>query len=172
MTDLILEKFQCIEETNEVGSDSPYFVIFVGHSTSGKSELVFIREEAWDNESDTGDLPVKVNKKVASNVGGSTLVLVALLEEDVNPDLVGGDFDKVKHWVQEAFNSVRASGSATTSKLATQVAPEFVKAINANIGNDELLGVKYLETANTPQSLPPLTIKGDGGEYSIKFKLA
>src|SRR5688500_15460770 len=68
MAALKLVEFKADEETDEVGSDSPYFVFFIGKAnTPETAQLVRIRQPHWDNEVDSGDL-FKPNTNVAGGV--------------------------------------------------------------------------------------------------------
>jgi hypothetical protein len=46
MPKLILEKFQCVEETDEVGSDNPYFFTFVGQRSSVTNTARFLAQRS------------------------------------------------------------------------------------------------------------------------------
>jgi hypothetical protein len=172
MADLIFRKFRCVEETEEGGSDSPYFLIFVGRqSSSPTSSVTRVRRDAWDNEIDTGDIRV-LNQKIAGGVDKNTLVLAALLEEDNDPDIAGFGTVVIQAWMQEAFKSYSASGSASVSELATKMKPEFKKAINSRLENDELVKVRWVELTTFAGSLSPLNFIGDGGHYKLYFDVA
>ena len=81
MANLILQSFKCFEETNEGGSDSPYFVIFHGNPTSPNAAKVRrIRKQAWDTTVDSGET-VQANSFVIDGVGTSSIVLAAFMEE-------------------------------------------------------------------------------------------
>src|SRR5262245_54761153 len=88
MVTLRLTQIKCHEETDEVGWDSPYFVVFVGRGHgSGKlsSDLKFLKKWNWDNEFESGTKQT-FEMSVATGVEGNSLVLIAMLEEDDNPD--------------------------------------------------------------------------------------
>lgn len=54
---LYLKEFRCVEETDEVGNDSPYFVVFVGNKSGQPfSDVVRVRDPDWDGAASTGKL--------------------------------------------------------------------------------------------------------------------
>ncbi|MBI4852254.1 MAG: hypothetical protein HY819_10700 [Acidobacteria bacterium] len=168
---LVLQEFNCVEETNEVGSDSPYFVVFVGHpGITPTSSVTTLRKESWDNEIDSGDL-IKANLTVGTGVNTNTLVLVALLEEDNNPDITGADLINVQNWMQAIFQAFGSILGISLNQLDAMVRPEFVKALNANIANDEIVAVKRLTISTSSGLLPILKFLGDGGDYRVRFRM-
>ena len=145
MANLTSKEFRCVVETDELGDDSPYFLVFLGNAGNPKfSDVKRIRNSQWDNEISTGDL-VHVNTTVSGGVGMNTLVLVALLEEDNNPDIAGATLTNLKNWMASAYDAFWASGSATLAQLEANLKPEFAKAINANLANDDVVAIARLK---------------------------
>lgn len=172
MAKLILKEFRCVEESDEIDSDSPYFVVFVGKSgTNPTSDVKMIRREAWDNDTDTGELKV-ANITVADGVNANTVVLAALMEEDGDANITGARLAIVKSWMQAVFSAFNASGSASADDLATKIRPEFAKAINANKGDDEMLGIRRVPVPSSPGNVPLLTYTGDESNYRVRFTVA
>jgi hypothetical protein len=171
MANLILKEFRCVEETDEVGSDSPYFVIFVGQRGNAPiSDVKTIRKDSWDNNIGSGDFRAP-NITVAAGVDTSTLVIVALMEEDANPDITGGDLANVQNWMKSVFQAFGSVGGTSLTQLAAQVKPEFIKALNANITNDEIVNVQRLTITTLSGSLPLVHFFGDGGHYRVRFRM-
>lgn len=169
---LVLQDFDCVEESNEAGDDSPYFVVFIGHpGNSPSSSVVTLRKEQWDNEVSAGD-HINANISVASGVNTNTLVLVALMEEDVNADIVGGDLANVQNWMKAIFQAFGSIGGISLNQLKDKVAPEFEKALKANITNDDMLGIKRLNISTSSGLLSTLKFDGDGADYRVRFKMA
>ena len=170
MSSLILQSFQCIEETNEVGSDSPYFVIFHGNPNNpAAANVKRIRKEVWDNDTDTGETK-QANSLMANNVDKNSLVLVAFLEEDDNADVSGGDASTMGNAMRPMFTALSAGGSASADQLNFPMTMEFLKAIKPHLGNDEFIGLKRLKITALSGQIP-MGFQGDGGNYSIKFKM-
>jgi hypothetical protein len=167
MAKLILKKFRCIEETDEVDSDSPYFAVFVGDPSTKASTVHLVRREAWDNETDSGETKV-ANITVASNVDNDAVVLAALLEEDDDADVTGGNMTLVRNWMQAVFTAFAVNG-LSPSQIAGKVSPEFRRALNIAIANDELIGIKRVG-ANPGTKV--VNYKGDGGNYDVTFSVA
>jgi hypothetical protein len=174
MAKLILKEFRCVEETDEIGSDSPYFLVFVGDAKSGgaQSDVKLVRKDSWDNEVDSGEL--RTPNITVTDGFDLDLVLVALIEEDWDPDFAGVTLAMVKAWMASAFNSLASNVSTgIDNTIANLVRDEFVKVLKQRVSNDEILGVKRLPVE--PQSgglLPLLKFSGDGGSYNVRFALA
>lgn len=170
MATLRLKEFRCVEESDEVGSDSPYFVVFVGDPSEPGSaaKLVVVRRESWDNETDSGELK-SPNAVVSKDVGVGDLLLCALMEEDDNRDIAGDAFDRVESWMRTVFDAYRASGSASAKQMAEHLKPEFRRALNNARYNDEILGVVHVPVSTANGPLPLRNFYGDGGHYRVRF---
>ena len=172
MAKLILKEFRCVEESDENDSDSPYFVVFVGKpGSSPTSDVKMIRREAWDNDTDAGELKV-ANITVADSVGSNSVVLAALMEEDVDANVTGANLMMVKTWMQAVFTAFNASGTATAADIASKIRPEFAKALNATRGNDEMLGIRRVTIPAAPGNVGLLNYSGDGSDYRVRFTVA
>jgi len=172
MADLILNKFVCVEETDEVGSDSPYFLLFVGRpGNKPTSKVTRIRRDAWDGEIDSGDRRV-LNQNVANDVGKSTLVLVALMEEDADPDVGTVGTIVLQSRMQEAFKGIGSVGGIMPAQMESLMVNEFTKAIDSVASNDELISIRRVNINTLSGPLPVLDFKGDGGHYRVHFVMA
>lgn len=173
MATLTLKEFRCVEESDEAGCDSPYFLVFEGDPAQPGSEaqLHRVRRDAWDNEIASGSFR-SVNHVVAKDVVGNHLVLCALMEEDNDPDIAGSSFAFVQNWLRSVFDAYRAGGSASAKDMAAKMKPEFRSAITAARSNDEILGVVHVPlTAAANGNLPLRYFYGDGGVYRARFTL-
>jgi len=54
MANLVLKRFQCVEDTSESGGESPYFITWVGDLVDGTSTLKLTRKTYWDNNVSMG----------------------------------------------------------------------------------------------------------------------
>lgn len=54
MANLVLKRFQCVEDTDAVGGESPYFITWVGDMVMAKSTLRATRKTYWNNNADKG----------------------------------------------------------------------------------------------------------------------
>lgn len=170
MATLVLKEFRCVEESDEVGWDSPYFVVFEGDPTRPGAEagVTVVRRESWDNEIESGSFRAP-NAVVAKDVGTGHLVLCALMEEDNDPDVAGIVSLAVQHWMSGVFDAYRASGSASATELAAKLKPEFRRALEKVRSNDEILGVVHVPVTTTAGLLPLRNFYGDGGHYRVRF---
>jgi hypothetical protein len=167
MSKLVLEKFKCLEESDEVGSDSPYFMVYVAQARSGsaKSDVKFVRKEAWDNEVDTGDTFI-ANKTVSEGMHHD-LVIVGMIEEDWDPDLASPVSLLLAQNMKSLDSLLAAVTTGVNDTVAEIVRSEFARQLKNFCVNDEILGVKRLKnTAN------PLVFTGDDSNYQVKFKFA
>ena len=172
MANLVLKEFRCVIETDEIGDDSPYFVIFIGNSGSPKfSDVKRIRDPQWDNNISSGNL-VLVNTTVSGSVGMNSLVFVALLEEDNNPDIAGAALTNVKDTMTGFYNAFWASGTATVSALEANLGQKFWDAIKANLANDDIVAIARLKITTLSGNINLLHMWGDGGYYRVRFGMA
>lgn len=174
MGKLYLKEFRCVETTSGPGDDSPYFLIFIGNSgTPRYTRVVKIRKEAWDNTIESGELKQPdelVNDHVSP--GGSSIVVVALMEEDDNADFSGSTLTQLRNrmknfyddiWENSISGQIQSSGPLFTS--------EFRIALEDFKGNDDILGVKLLNVNTGSGGLPLLNFTGDGGRYRVRFRM-
>ncbi len=172
MATLTLTDFKCIEETNEIGSDSPYFVFFIGKgSDPAAAKLVRIRQSQWDNEVEEGNV-FHPNATVAS-VDGNTLVLCALMEEDDNADIATGNgaFQKIRAHMRTLLAAHAASGSTPVAQLAKKLIPEFKKSIDAHTTNDDLIGVIHVPANIDLQQHGAFKMGPDDERYLVWFAM-
>src|SRR5687768_3632484 len=93
---LVFSQFRCLEETNEIGSDSPYFLVFsASGSNPDLNHTVLVRQPHWDDEVDSGEA-FSPNTAVAT-VNSNSLVLAAVVEEDDGPDLSSSDVNSIRN---------------------------------------------------------------------------
>lgn len=172
MGKLILADFKCVEETNEIGSDSPYFVFFVGKgSNPGAAKLVTVRQLEWDEDVDEGN--VFHPNAVVARVDDDTLILCALMEEDFNTDITtgGGAFLKVRAHMRTLLTAHAANASLPVAQLAEQLIPDFRKEIDAHRTNDELIDVIHVPTGIDLTQQGPFPMEGHGGRYLVWFAI-
>lgn len=178
MANLKFQKFTCVTETDEAGSDSPYFLLFIGNidpkTKQATSTVKMVREDKWDNNIDSGDSRdiSTGNQTIATNVDSNTLVLVAVLEEDVDPDMAGINLLNVQIKAQASFAFFVATQNLKLPQLATKMKAEFIDIINRNLVNDDMVNVARLTIPSKVGSIPTVHFFGDGGHYTTEFALA
>jgi hypothetical protein len=172
MGTLILTDFQCVEETNEIGSDGPYFVFFIGKgSDPAAAQVVTIRQPQWDERVDKGD--VFHPNATVSSVDDNTLVLCALMEEDFRTDITTGTgaFRRLQAQMRPMLAAHDASGATPVAQLAQQLIPEYRKALDANRTNDDLVDVVHVPTNIDLQQHGAFRMEGGGGSYLVWFAI-
>ena len=175
MATLTLKEFRCVEDTDESGAESPYFLVFVGDLETGKTELKMIRQGNWHNEVDQGELWT-VNAPVTNGFSfkpNPTLVLVAMVEEDENVDVSAFERDNmIKPVLAAKFKSFRDSGATiVTSAIAAGVSDTFNVFLNVALSNDDNMGVKRLKPTGQPGDQPLLNYFADTGHYRVRFTI-
>lgn len=167
MSKLILKKFKCNTESDEIGDDSPHFLVFHGRRGQGgspsSSNVELVRRAAWDNEVAQGET-ITANATVISPMNAD-IVLVAMMEEDSDPDFAGLTLARLRGWICPFFNSLASNVAIIDSNIAALVLQEYRRGIQSMRTNDEILGVKRLSLS----TLAPLTFTGDGANYNVTF---
>jgi hypothetical protein len=173
MAKLILKEFRCVVDTDELGAESPYFLVFIGDLETGKTELKMIRQGNWHNEVDKGELWT-VNAPVVSGFSfkpNPTLVLVALIEEDENLDISNFERDNlIKPLLAAKFKSFKDSGSTiVTGGIESGVSSTFKTALGLTLANDDNMGIKRLKPNGQTGNQPLLNYFADTGHYRVRF---
>ena len=180
MSKLILKRFQCAVETDEIGADSPYFLTFVGDIATGATTMKMTRQGNWHNEVDAGEIWT-VNETVSHGLGyvpNKTLVLCGVVEEDEGVDIGGAEVNAIELAVKNALNQFRATGSTTvTSKVRNDLAGAMRYAIALHLlssagARDDIVGVKPLALNGKTGEQPVVPVKGDGGLYRVRYAMA
>jgi hypothetical protein len=169
----MLTRLRCVTETDEVGDDSPYFLVFIGHrGNTPRSKVVIVRDPDWDEDFRSGrrvDMLQMVSEEEISNA----VVLVALLEEDWDNDLHSGGF--IQTVMQTHWLSLGGAGwaNASNGQVAQVMRERFANIVRASLSNDEYLQTRIVPIAASPVEGPmaPLTFNGDGGSYSATFSI-
>ena len=180
MSKLILKRFQCLVETDEIGADSPYFLTFVGDITTGATSIKMTRQGNWHNEVDQGEVWT-VNETVSQGFGyvpNKTVVLCGLVEEDEGIDITSAEVGAIEGAVKSALNQFRATGSTTvTTKVRKDLATAMRSAIALHLlsssgASDDLVGVKALVLNGKTGEQSVVPISGDGGLYKVRYAMA
>ncbi|HWN67995.1 MAG TPA: hypothetical protein VNM90_10160 [Haliangium sp.] len=169
---LILTDFKCVAETSEIGSDSPYFVFFVGKGRDpDAAKLVTIRQPQWDEDVNKGN--VFHPNAVVGSVDDDALILCALMEEDLDTDITTGSgaFRKVRDHMRSVFTAHAADASLSVAQLAEQLIPEFQREIDAHRTNDDLVDVIHVPAGADLAQQGPFSMEGHGGRYLVWFAI-
>lgn len=170
---LILTDFKCVRETNEIGADGPYFVFFIGKASNpAAAKLVTLRQPDWDELVDEGD--VFHPNAAVDNVDDDTLVLCALMEEDLRTDIsVGtGAFRRIRDQMRDRLAVSVDAGAISVDQLAQELIPEFRRVIDDHRTNDDLIDVIHVPTDIDLPQHGPFNMDGGGGSYLVWFDIA
>lgn len=155
--------FWCDEETGESSpSDSPYFLVYVGDGQKLKSVVKRVRKESWDDNVDAGE-PARSATVSFPEVSKFDLVMVALLEEDWDPD--AGLAGKVHNWMDNLDGLLQVFRTSTGGSVVNIFREEFKKAIENLADNDDLIDVRRFASSGATRSF----FTG-GGHYRVKFE--
>lgn len=177
MATLVLKEFRCVEDTTEVGAESPYFITFVGDIGTGETAIRLTRQGNWHNEVDQGE-KWTVNEVVADGFGmvpSKTIVLVALVEEDEGLDINGVELTTIKAALATQLNSFKNSGSTQfTAAIRSAMRQNFrnqlaVALASASGDDDDLMGTRILALKAQPGLQPLLNFFQGGGHYRVRY---
>jgi len=180
MSTLILKRFHCVTETNEPGSDSPYFLTFVGDITNGNTAMKMTRQGNWHNEVDEGEI-WQVNATVADGFNfkpATTLVLCAMVEEDEGLDISNAEVEQIQAALAQRLNQFRATGANVikpiiTNSMAQTMRARIVVSLLTNAGaGDDIVGVKALKLNGNTGEQALVSLVGDGGHYRVRYGVA
>jgi hypothetical protein len=177
MAKLILKRFQCVIDTNELGSESPYFLTFVGDFATGKTALKLTRQGNWHNEVDQGETWI-VNETVADGfdlVPTKTVVLSAMVEEDEGLDVNSVEINMIRSVLTARLNTLRQAGvtlvnatianlMASTMKTALQLALS-----SASGADDDYMGTRRVPITGQSGDLQLITFNADSGLYRVRY---
>lgn len=166
MSTLYATKLWCSEETDEVGFDDIYLVVFVGRPSAPSFVVCPGPGDYWDSM-ETGD---KRNWwiKIYENYNPENLHLVALMEKDSGKDIAGLNAKLVEARMVKLYKDfTQAIPSASNDDLAQLLIPELKDAINDYRTNDERLTTRHVLLGSSGSVWGKFT--GDGGKYWVQF---
>jgi len=171
MAKLVLKRFRCITQDDDTGSDSPYFIIYVGDIVTGKVQVKRVRQGNWHNEVDGGETWT-VNETVAisfSFKNAQTYVLVACLEEDDDVDITLQEIEVMEGKMTSQLQDF--AGATLKKNVRDAIRNKFNSLIINSLGNDDHIQTKRLSpVTGTPGELSPLTFQ-DSGHYIVRFAI-
>jgi hypothetical protein len=180
---LVIDGMRCVEETDEVGSDDVYIVIFRGDPKPpfGSNVGVHGPGQAW-SDFDTGELEGS-DVPIAMFFPDAVYVIM-LVEEDNARDISGSEV--IGAWKSQcglvwrgALLPLQLSGKLPPSPAQTAAAAQNVAQAMLGLaslymelpkGNDDAIGNPQQVVVSSGQATT-LTFKGDGGHYRIRFKV-
>ena len=183
MANLVLKRFQCVEDTSESGGESPYFITWVGDLREGTSSLKLTKKTYWDNNVSKGPGAWPVDDVVSSGMSlkpADTLALAIMVEKDEGLDISGTEMDAIKSRLltvlrshQEVFT---ASDPNFISTMKNTFEAEVKKALQTSVGADDDLmaessyrAARKISLSGKAEELPIVTFKGGGGQYNVRY---
>jgi len=180
MAKLILKRFHCVIDTDEAGSESPYFLTYVADFATGRSELTMTRQGNWHNEVDRGEIWT-VNHTVAQGFDftpAHTLVLSAMVEEDEGLDIQTGELPLIQQLLDAKVKGLRDAGATQVNgTVAATLRGTFKSAIALALAtgsgaSDDAMGVKRVTLKSQPGELALVSFSGDTGLYRVRYGVA
>lgn len=153
----------CNEETDEIGDDSPYFLVFAA-STTNPSATAFGKwgPGGWDAEIATGD-SYSPNASIVSGVANSSWRLISLMvEEDYDNDLTAGEIQSIGN---NMFNQYQLSFWKPTTTLISEMRAALRNTTATYLSNDDMVAT----ASSSIGSWTPYV--GDGGSYQVRYTL-
>jgi hypothetical protein len=180
MSKLILKRFQCMEETDEVGSDSPYFLTFVGDIATNKTAMKMTRQGNWHNEVDQGETWT-ANETVADGFDftpNKTVILCGMVEEDEGVDISSAEVTSIRTTLANRLNQFKATGSTTVTTLIRNDLASLMRGmisvslLTSSGASDDIVAVKPLTPNGQLGEQPLVSLVGDGGHYRVRYGIA
>lgn len=159
---LKLERVHCVEETDWIGGDSPYVLVFATSPTySGATQFGKWGPGSWDGNVDAGDIYYP-NGTITGGVQSNWTLWTVLMEEDDGNDLSSGDLNYIETAV---YNQWQASFWQAAGPQQFAMTMAFLSAIINVTGNDDIVALRRTSVGvNTSHN-------GDDGAYWLRFKL-
>ena len=170
MASLVVDRVHCVQESDEVGSDDIYMVVFRGNTTLPFNSNLGVQAPAFWRDFDEGETS-NTDRVIATFVPGAVYV-VMLVEEDNDRDIAGDVIDFWRSqtdltWKAQMIAGAKPADAAqaikTTMSGLASVFMEFPK------GNDDVIEVGRIIAA--PGVPTTRHFKGDGADYEITFKV-
>jgi hypothetical protein len=166
-TTLKLDRVHCVEETDEVGSDSPYVLVFAtSPSNSGAVRFGKWGPGGWDTKVDSGDIYYP-NGTIASGVQAGWTLWTVLMEEDDGNDLSAGDLDYIESML---WNQWQASFWQSGAQQQINMMLTFLNAVGTVTGNDDTVAIRFFPVSGSSAG-STVQFTGDGGNYWLRFRL-
>ncbi|MBB5867132.1 hypothetical protein F4553_000511 [Allocatelliglobosispora scoriae] len=156
---------ECDEETDEIGDDSPYFLVFAASPTNPNA-TAFGKwgPGGWDNEVATGDI-YHPNATIVSGVSSGWLIISLMLEEDDGNDLTASEITSIGN---NMYNQYQISFYKAQATKISELRSTIVGTTGMYLGNDDMVA----SSGNTVAAGgTPVHYVGDGGNYWVTYSL-
>ncbi|GAA1421960.1 hypothetical protein ACFQZ4_07340 [Catellatospora coxensis] len=153
----------CNEETDEIGDDSPYFLVFAASTTNpGATAFGKWGPGGWDAEIATGD-SYSPNASIVSGVSSSSWRLISLMvEEDYDNDLNAAELQDIG---TNMYNQYQLSFWKPTTTLISEMRAALRNTTATYLSNDDMVATASSSIGGWAYYV------GDGGSYQVKYTL-
>jgi hypothetical protein len=187
MANLVLKRFQCVEDTSEVGGESPYFITWVGDIATSQSTLRLTRKTYWDNNVDKGPGAWPVDDVVSTGLTlkpSNTLALAVMIEKDEGIDIVANEIDTIRGKMAAVLEVHRQAGFTAgdanfISTMRNTLEGHVKHALQSSAGADDDLmqeddyrAARRIALTGKAEELAIVTFKGGGGQYNVRYAQA
>jgi hypothetical protein len=187
LANLVLKRFQCVEDTSEIGGESPYFITWVGDITTGQSALRLTRKTYWDNNVSKGPGAWPVDDTICSGFSlkpSDTLALALMIEKDEGIDIVSSEVSSIGSTMSSALQTHRQAGftagnanfiNTMKNTLESKVKQALSSAAGADddlMKEDDYRAARRIVLGGKKEELAIVTFKGGGGKYNVRYAQA
>ena len=189
MASLKLVKFECVEDTDEIGFESPYFLTFIADTrflSNGFEKLPEVhltRKNFWNNKVDKGEVwPVNANITSTFSLSPDhTLVLAAMIEKDEGVDISGAEIATIRNkmsqsWTAHIQGGFQINDSGLTHNLSNAFEGAINTALSTAVGADDDLmensvgkAVRRVTLTHEPGTFAAVSFPGGGGFYRVWY---
>jgi hypothetical protein len=186
MARLVLKRFQCVEDTDESGGESPYFITWVGNlNNPAASTLTLTAKSYWNNNVDKGPGAWPVDHVVCPALPPTparTLALAVMVEKDEGRDIVTAEMQAIKATLEGALSTWVGSGILDSSNanfvntmkntFESQVRAKLQSSVGADddlMEEDNWRAARRIALTGQNEELAIVTFKGDTGQYNVRY---
>lgn len=187
MASLVLKRFQCVEDTSEIGGESPYFITWVGDLATGQSALRLTRKSYWDNNVSKGAGAWPVDDTICSGFSlkpSDTLALAVMIEKDEGIDIGSSELDSMRGTMATALETHRQAGFTASNAnfintMKNTLEGKVSQALSSSVGaSDDLMrednyrAARRIVLTGKAEELAIVTFKGGDGQYNARYAQA
>ena len=187
MANLVLKRFQCVEDTSEIGGESPYFITWVGDINLSKSALRLTRKTYWENNVSKGPGAWPVDDTICSGFTlkpSDTLALAIMVEEDEGLDITSSEVESIRSTMASVLETHRKAGftagdsnfiNTMKNTLESRVKQALSSAAGADddlMEEDDYRAARRIVLTGKAEELAIVTFKGGGGKYNVRYAQA